>query len=378
MQPVDRLLGLHCLLYLSADRILPNSGCTRGTDTSVWPLFNSVFKTSVSVPCRPTVEVVQRDLESRLLMAALLDCWEMGRVKLRLAEPSDTRWKGYLGSGYGRVHVVPLAGPALDGLCGRVLERLERKGEQGAEQLLRAVINSSAGGGSVIAEAGRYLTVAEPSSLPGAAGAIHRSTVRRPSVQSGGRGGPGCLSGAAVPRWPCPSTRSRPHVHTSTCPVSGDYPVSAQVSTHPLSNVQVWTSRCPGVGCPRVRVRVRGVCTGDFMERVGAAGSHTARRDRVWPPCRIRERHAIGLSQGGFSSGLSGVAADASSGCRRRPRSVVAVEDPRPSRLVAASLPSWTATCACGRGEAATSGERRPLDAGDALTCSVGGGGEGI
>jgi hypothetical protein len=61
--------------------------------------------------------------------------------------------------------------------------------------------------------------------------------------------------------------------------------------THPLSNVRVWTSRCPGVGCPRVRVRIGGVCTGDFMERVGAAGSHTARRARVWPSRRIRERY---------------------------------------------------------------------------------------
>ena len=157
MQPVDRPLGLHCLLYLSADRILPNSSRRRGTDTSAWTVLNSVFKTSVSVPCRPTVEVVQRDLESRLLMAALLECWEMARVKLRLAEPSDTRGKGYLGAGYGRVHVIPLPGPALDGLCGRLLERLERKGEQGAEQLLRAVINNSAGGGSVIAEVGSEL-----------------------------------------------------------------------------------------------------------------------------------------------------------------------------------------------------------------------------
>jgi hypothetical protein len=66
-------------------------------------------------------------------------------------------------------------------------------------------------------------------------------------------------------------------------------------------------------------------------------------------------------------------------GCaaRRRLRSVVVV-GPRPSRLVAASLLGWTATCACGRGAAAACSERRRLDAGDALTCSVGGGGEGI
>ena len=51
---------------------------------------------------------------------------------------------------------------------------------------------------------------------------------------------------------------------------------------------------------------------------------------------------------------------------------------PRAGRLVAASLLGWTATCACGRGAAAARGERRLLDAGDALTCALWGGGEGI
>jgi hypothetical protein len=93
---------------------------------------------------------------------------------------------------------------------------------------------------------------------------------------------------------PVPSCRGGPvrvlgHVHASTRPVSG-VRVTVRCPTHPLSNVRVWTSLCPGVGCPRVRVRIGGVCTGDFMERVGAAGSHTARRARVWPPRRIRER----------------------------------------------------------------------------------------
>jgi hypothetical protein len=67
-------------------------------------------------------------------------------------------------------------------------------------------------------------------------------------------------------------------------------------------------------------------------------------------------------------------------GCaaRRRLRSVVIVCGPGPGRLAAASLPGCTATCGCGRGAAATCSERRPLEAGDALTCEVGGGGEGI
>jgi len=146
---------------------------------------------------------------------------------------------------------------------------------------------------------------------------------RRTLVVAGRRRRRPQVHGSAA-QCPVPPCRGGPvrvlgRVHASTRPVSGVRVTvrCPRVSTHPLSNVRVWTSRCPGVGCPRVRVRVRGVCTGDFMERVGAAGSHTARRARVWPSRRIRERHAIGLSQGGFCSGLSGVAADARSGCRR-------------------------------------------------------------
>jgi hypothetical protein len=45
---------------------------------------------------------------------------------------------------------------------------------------------------------------------------------------------------------------------------------------------------------------------------------------------------------------------------------------PRTEPLVAVSLPGWTATCACGRSAAAARSERRPLDAGDALTCCFG------
>jgi hypothetical protein len=69
-----------------------------------------------------------------------------------------------------------------------------------------------------------------------------------------------------------------------------------------------------------------------------------------------------------------------SRGCaaRRRLRCVVIVCGPGPSRLVATSLLGWTATCACGRGAAGTCSERRLLDAGDALTCRLWGGGEGI
>jgi hypothetical protein len=67
-----------------------------------------------------------------------------------------------------------------------------------------------------------------------------------------------------------------------------------------------------------------------------------------------------------------------SSGWKRRLPSVVIMGGPGPSRVVAESLPGWTATCARGRSAAAPCSERRPLDADGALTCEVGGGGEGI
>jgi hypothetical protein len=63
---------------------------------------------------------------------------------------------------------------------------------------------------------------------------------------------------------------------------------------------------------------------------------------------------------------------------RWRLPSVVIVSGRGRSRLFAAGLPSWTMTCACGRAAAATCRERRPLDASDALTCKIGGGGEGV
>ena len=90
--------------------------------------------------------------------------------------------------------------------------------------------------------------------VAGRPGAVHRSTVRRPSVQSGGRGGPGCLSSAVVPRWP---VQVLGRVHADTRPVSGvrvTVRCPRRCPTHPLSNARVWTSRCPGVGCPRSRL----------------------------------------------------------------------------------------------------------------------------
>jgi hypothetical protein len=147
---------------------------------------------------------------------------------------------------------------------------------------------------------------------------------------------------------------TRPRVR---CP--GDHPMSAQVSTQPLSNVRCGRPGVPGSG-------VRAFASASAVSAPVTSWSASVQRAATRPggpgsgrPAVSANGTTIGLSQGGFCSGLSGVAADACSGCRRRPRSVVTVKGPGPSRLIVASLPSWTATCACGRSAAATSGERR-------------------
>jgi hypothetical protein len=90
------------------------------------------------VPCRPTLGVVKSKLAPRLLMAALLECRDLGLVELRLA--GERSWRGRLRSwDPGLVQVVPLATPALGGLCGQIIKRLERKGEQGAVKLLKGL-----------------------------------------------------------------------------------------------------------------------------------------------------------------------------------------------------------------------------------------------
>jgi hypothetical protein len=82
--------------------------------------------------------VLKEELASKLLMAALLECRDLGRIMLRRSEPPDSQWKRMLPLSGGRV-TIP-SGPPLDGLCGQILERLEHKGEQGAERLLSWVI----------------------------------------------------------------------------------------------------------------------------------------------------------------------------------------------------------------------------------------------
>jgi hypothetical protein len=91
----------------------------------------------VSVPCRPTAKVSPDELGSRLLMAALLECRDAGQLQLRLAD-SSRNWRTQITDQEpSRVWVTPLAGTSGLGLCGRILETLERRGGQGAKKLLR-------------------------------------------------------------------------------------------------------------------------------------------------------------------------------------------------------------------------------------------------
>jgi hypothetical protein len=95
-----------------------------------------VTEKRVSVPCRPTAEVSPDELGSRLLMAALLECRVAGQLQLRLADNRDWR-PGIIDPEPSRVWVTPLASASVPGLCGRLLEALERHGEQSAKRLLR-------------------------------------------------------------------------------------------------------------------------------------------------------------------------------------------------------------------------------------------------
>lgn len=156
-QSLDRSLGLHCLLYLVPDRICkpetvhPEGSVADALSVSEHRLarvMGSAIKAfmwdpptapdHLLVPCRPTVGVPNSKLAPRLLMAALLECRDLGLVELRLA--GERGWRGRLRTwDPGLVQVVPLATPALGGLCGQIITRLERKGEQGAVKLLKGL-----------------------------------------------------------------------------------------------------------------------------------------------------------------------------------------------------------------------------------------------
>src|SRR5215216_5150494 len=75
------------------------------------------------VPCQPTLGVLKRKLAPRLLLAAVLECRDLGLVELRLVE--ERGWRGRLRTwDPGFVQMVPLATPALGGLCGQIITRL--------------------------------------------------------------------------------------------------------------------------------------------------------------------------------------------------------------------------------------------------------------
>ena len=153
--PPSRPLGLACLLYLSADQICPPvrgrpGGFAVEYHASKRPWFVQlldgwqavisirtpwVTDKRVAVPCRPTAEVSPEELGSRLLMAALLQCRDAGHLQLRLADNRDWR-PGIIDPEPSRVWVAPLATASVPGLCGRILETLGRRGEQGAKRLL--------------------------------------------------------------------------------------------------------------------------------------------------------------------------------------------------------------------------------------------------
>jgi hypothetical protein len=158
-QPPSRPLGLHCLLYLSAEQICPPvsrrpGGFAIQFRSSKRPWFVQLLdgweggislrtpwvrEKRVSVPCRPTVKVSPEELGSRLLMAALIECRDAGRLRLRLADNRDWR-PGIIDPNPSRVWVTPLASASVPGLRGRILETLERRGEQSIKMLLRDIM----------------------------------------------------------------------------------------------------------------------------------------------------------------------------------------------------------------------------------------------
>src|SRR5215211_5159407 len=173
-QPRNHQLRLHCLLYLVADRIcVPQTvhpdgsmaGALSASEHRLARIAGSAIKAvmwdpptardgrRVFVPCRPPLAVLKMELAPRLLMAALLECRDRGLVELRLKE-KRSQWR--LGALAGNVRVVPLATPALAGICGQITKRFKEKGEQGAWRLFSGMMGNNVmtggnyGGGWVI------------------------------------------------------------------------------------------------------------------------------------------------------------------------------------------------------------------------------------
>jgi hypothetical protein len=254
--------------------------------------------------------------------------------------------------------------------------------------------------------------------VPSAAGAVpqgHGGVAQRAPA---GHGGPGGADAQPCLRQRVGVLGQRP-ASSVQCPVSGvRCPVSGVRCGRPASRVPVHAAgvRCPawvsGVrGFPRpvsgrqvveggAGARSRRMAGSAWWPAVSTASSSAARvgtwRSRLAQAVLGQRRGRLGLGRRSWEvvgqwlgrprgrPGLAGwargspVGGEPGCAARWRLRSVVIVRGLGPGRLVAASLLGWTVTCARGRGAAAACGERRRLDAGDALTCSVGGGGEGI
>ena len=159
-QSPSRSVSLHCLLYLSADRICRpvsdrHGGSVTeyllskkhrlvrfvglGLEASIRTLSGPEMR-RVSVPCRPAGQVLQMELGSRLLMAALLESRDAGQLQLRLVDNRRDWRVRFTDPEPSRVWVTPLARVSVPGLSGQILETLERQGEQGAKKLLRDIM----------------------------------------------------------------------------------------------------------------------------------------------------------------------------------------------------------------------------------------------
>jgi hypothetical protein len=176
--------------------------------------------------------------------------------------------------------------------------------------------------GSAVGSLARWQVASPPSHHGGRAPHALPPTGTRFGVQQavGSSWGP-AVRIPAVPWSPCLHPRS-----ASKCPVSG---VSVQcprraMSTRPVSSVRA--SGCPGVDVRRpASVSARSASAsavsalGDFVERVGAAGGHTARRAWVWPPCYIRERRGPCWASGDVGQDLAVVMGGARAAGQGRP-----------------------------------------------------------
>jgi hypothetical protein len=211
--------------------------------------------------------------------------------------------------------------------------------------------------------------VAESSSFPSAADAVTRARLGRPAGRRRRRGRPGCPDACYAVR----------HSVRVLCPPRG------RTDLHGRADV-----RCPGDRCPRdrcdpgVRTDRRPVSAASAaalsaprwigIHRCGGAATWP-RGTRVWSSCGIRDR-LDHLPEPGWPSRPDGLASHGRvaqvGGIDYAPWSSWEAQG-----RVAWSLRAFRAALRLALAAAACS-ERRPLQAGGALTCGYEGGGEGI